>query len=55
MTNTMIFDNKKLFIGSKFAIFNYAAKATEGYVDVDLFDYEKYNDKFVPYVTFHRT
>lgn len=37
----MIFDYKKLFMGSKFTIFNYATKTTGGYVDVDFFTYEK--------------
>lgn len=35
----MVFDYKKLFMGSKFAIFNYATKAAGGYVDVDFFEY----------------
>lgn len=35
----MIFDYKKLFMGSKFAIFNYATQAKGGYVDVDFFNY----------------
>jgi len=37
----MIFDYRKLFMGSKFAIFNYATKSVGGYVDVDYFKYEK--------------
>lgn len=37
----MIFDYRRLFMGSKFAIFNYATKATGGYVDVDFFDYKR--------------
>lgn len=37
----MIFDYKKLFMGSKFAIFNYATKSLGGYVDVDFFHFEK--------------
>jgi beta-xylosidase len=36
----MIFDYRKLFMGSKFAIFNYATKETGGNVDVDFFKYE---------------
>lgn len=36
----MIFDYKKLFMGSKFAIFNYATKSLGGHVDVDFFNYE---------------
>jgi len=37
----MRFDYQKLFMGSKFAIFNYATKATGGYVDVDFFNYKR--------------
>ncbi|HSC52970.1 MAG TPA: glycoside hydrolase 43 family protein [Phnomibacter sp.] len=37
----MIFDYRKLFMGSKFAIFNYATKQSGGYVDVDYFEYKK--------------
>jgi Beta-xylosidase len=37
----MIFDYKKFFMGSKFAIFNYATKASGGYIDVDFFRYQK--------------
>lgn len=37
----MIFDYRRLFMGSKFAIFNYATKETGGYVDVDFFDYKR--------------
>jgi beta-xylosidase len=37
----MIFDYRKLFMGSKFAIFNYATKETGGYIDVDFFHYNK--------------
>lgn len=33
----MIFDYRRLFMGSKFAIFNYATKSTGGFVDVDFF------------------
>ena len=35
----MIFDYRRFFMGSKFAIFNYATKKAGGYVDVDSFDY----------------
>ncbi len=35
----MIFDYKKLFMGTKFAIFNYATKSIGGFVDVDYFKY----------------
>ena len=41
----MRFDYTKLFMGSKFAIFNYATKSLGGYVDVDYFDYERANDR----------
>jgi beta-xylosidase len=37
----MIFDYRKLFMGTKFAIFNYATKAIGGYVDVDFFNYNR--------------
>ena len=37
----MIFDYRRFFMGSKFAIFNYATKKTGGYVDVDWFRYER--------------
>jgi len=37
----MIFDYRRFFMGSKFAIFNYATKTTGGYVDVDFFDYKR--------------
>ena len=35
----MIFDYTRVFMGSKFAIFNYATKQLGGYVDIDSFDY----------------
>lgn len=35
----MIFDYRKLFMGTKFAIFNYATKSIGGYIDVDEFFY----------------
>lgn len=35
----MQFDYRKLFMGTKFAIFNYATKTTGGCVDVDFFNY----------------
>ena len=35
----MIFDYRKLFMGSKFAIFNYATKTLGGLVDVDYFKF----------------
>jgi len=34
------FDYTRMFMGTKFAIFNYATKATGGYVDVDYFHVE---------------
>jgi hypothetical protein len=37
----MIFDYRKLFMGSKFALFNYATKTTGGWVDVDYFEYKR--------------
>ena len=37
----MRFDYRKLFMGTKFGIFNYATKSAGGYVDVDYFRYEK--------------
>jgi len=37
----MIFDYRRFFMGSKFAIFNYATKETGGYVDVDFFNYKR--------------
>ena len=37
----MLFDYRKLFMGTKFAIFNYATKETGGSVDIDFFDYER--------------
>lgn len=36
----MRFDYKKLFMGTRFAIFNYATKESGGYIDVDFFEYE---------------
>jgi len=37
----MIFDYKKLFMGTKFAIFNYATKSIGGFIDVDYFKYKR--------------
>jgi len=37
----MIFDYRRFFMGSKFAIFNYATKKAGGYIDVDRFDYQR--------------
>ena len=39
----MIFDYRRFFMGSKFAIFNYATKKAGGYIDVDYFDYKRNN------------
>lgn len=36
----MLFDYTKFFMGSKFAIFNYATKSIGGYIDVDNFTYK---------------
>jgi len=38
----MRFDYRKLFMGTKFAIFCYATKRAGGYVDVNKFDYQPY-------------
>lgn len=43
----MIFDYRKLFMGSKFAIFNYATKVLGGYVDVDSFHF--YPEAITPF------
>ncbi len=40
----MIFDYRRFFMGSKFAIFNYATKKKGGLVDVDWFRYERLKD-----------
>lgn len=37
----MKFDYTKFFMGTKFAIFNYATKNSGGYVDIDFFSYKK--------------
>ncbi len=37
----MRFDYLRLFMGTRFAIFNYATKGLGGYVDVDFFRYER--------------
>lgn len=41
----MRFDYRRLFMGTRFAIFNYATKNSGGYIDVDFFDYQLFNDK----------
>ena len=38
----MIFDYQRHFMGTKFAIFNYATKKIGGYVDVDSFKYDEF-------------
>lgn len=38
----MVFDYRRLFMGSKFAIFNYATQAPGGMVDVDFFEYTRH-------------
>ena len=37
----MMFDYRRLFMGTRFAIYNYATKSAGGYVDVDSFGYSK--------------
>ena len=37
----MIYDYRRLFMGTRFAIYNYATKSQGGYVDVDYFEYSK--------------
>lgn len=37
----MRFDYQRLFMGTRFAIFNYATKVLGGYIDVDSFNYKK--------------
>ncbi len=37
----MRFDFTRLFMGTRYAIYNYATKSLGGYVDVDWFDYDK--------------
>ena len=39
----MRFDYMRLFMGTRFAIFNYATKTTGGYIDVDYFNYNRKN------------
>jgi hypothetical protein len=34
----MIFDYRRFFMGTKFAIFNYATKKLGGHVDIDAFE-----------------
>ena len=37
----MVFDYRRFFMGTRYAIFNYATKQAGGYVDVDDFQYAK--------------
>ncbi|WP_288359640.1 glycoside hydrolase 43 family protein [uncultured Bacteroides sp.] len=37
----MRFDYTKLFVGTRFAIFNYATKNSGGYADIDFFEYDE--------------
>ena len=37
----MIYDYRRLFMGTRFAIYNYATKQQGGFVDVDSFEYHK--------------
>ncbi|RNC65585.1 glycoside hydrolase 43 family protein [Proteiniphilum sp. X52] len=41
----MRFDYRKLFMGTRFAIFNYATRETGGLVDFDFFEYERFNEE----------
>ena len=43
----MRFDYRKFFMGTKYAIFNYATKQTGGYIDVDYIDYQRANDRVI--------
>lgn len=38
----MVFDYRRFFMGTKFAIFNYATTTLGGYVDVDYFNYNRF-------------
>lgn len=40
----MRFDYRKLFMGTRFAIFNYATVKVGGFVDVDFFNYQRKNN-----------
>jgi beta-xylosidase len=40
----MVFDYRRFFMGTKFALFCYATKRTGGYVDLDRFDYHGITD-----------
>lgn len=45
----MIFDYRRFFMGTKYAIFNYATQETGGYVDVDYFDYKRIKNEELIY------
>ena len=36
----MVFDYRRFFMGTKFALFNYATKSLGGFVDIDFFEYQ---------------
>lgn len=38
----MRFDYRRFFMGTKYAIFNYATKALGGYIDIDNFSFRKF-------------
>ena len=37
----MIYDYRRFFMGTRFAIYNFATRQTGGWVDVDSFDYQR--------------
>lgn len=37
----MRFDYRRLFMGTRFAIFNYATNAAGGYIDIENFDFKQ--------------
>ena len=37
----MRFDHTRLFMGTRYAIFNYATRQSGGYIDIDYFAYTK--------------
>lgn len=41
----MVYDYRKLFMGSRFAIYNYATKKKGGHIDVDYFHYDGASNK----------
>nr|MBP7472691.1 glycoside hydrolase 43 family protein [Prevotella sp.] len=40
----MEYDFRRLFMGTRYAIFNYATKSVGGYVDVDYFHYQRFGE-----------